>query len=925
MNCGIEGHSWALSKRSYKLIFKSIFGQTQLRYPFFESAPVNADSAVDRFDRIVLRASKNKEVTYAGDQWTRDSEIAMSDTGARGTYVHLYVNGTYRGLYNATERPDAWFTSSYFGGEKEDYFATNHGIERGEDHISGDNTRFDTMISMAQAKNLEVPANYETFESLCDVTKFADYTIIFWFSGFGDNIDNNWYAGMRNIPLIGEIPPEGFMMFMWDAEYVFVNAGGPPGHEVPWVPSYYFSMGGYTIPDVWNALRENTDFMVLFGDRIYKHCFNNGALTEENAQDRWDTIADHISDAAICEEARWAEGLPVAAVDMNGFVDIFMTALDSWGGLYPTIDPPIFNQHGGHVAAGFGLTMTNPNGTGTIYYTLDGSDPRQPVTGNPVGVPYGGAITLNGSKHVKARVFDDPNWSAMNEAVFAVGPVADNLRITEIMYHPLDTNDPNDPNTEFIELRNVGAESINLNLVRFTDGIDFTFPSTALSPGQYAVAARNLDAFNARYPSFSGTIAGEYTGSLNNGGEQVRLEDAIGTVILDFEYKDGWRSITDGAGYSLTIINAASADTNDWGEKDSWRPSVYIGGSPGADDSGILPNPGAVVINEVLAHSHGDAPDWIELYNTTGGAIDLSGWFLSDSDSNVMKYEIATGTVIGAYQYRVFHEDVNFGDQNDPGCHIPFGLSENGEKVCLWSVADGNGNLTGYRELEDFGASETGVSFGRYYKASTGNYNFVAMDHNTPGAANANPKVGPVVVNEIMYHPDWPANSPYGNDNFEYVELYNVTGSAVDLFDDQGNPWEFTDGIEFTFPEDMNIPAYSYLLVVKDPAAFTWRYPGVPVGKILGPYDGKLSNSGEKVELSMPGDVDMFGTRYYIRVDRVSYSDGFHPEDCPGGIDLWPVEADGGGKSLGRVVSTNYGNDVINWAAKSPSPGITNP
>jgi hypothetical protein len=199
--------------------------------------------------------------------------------------------------------------------------------------------------------------------------------------------------------------------------------------------------------------------MVLFGDRIYKHCFNDGALTEENAQDRWDTIADYVSDAAICEEARWGEGLPVAVVDMNGFVDIFMTALDSWGGLYPTIDPPIFNQRGGQVAAGFGLTMTNPNGAGTIYYTLDGSDPRQAVTGNPVGTVYGGTIILNESRQVKARVFDDPNWSALNEVVFAVGPVADNLRITEIMYHPQDTNDPNDPNTEFIELKNVGAES----------------------------------------------------------------------------------------------------------------------------------------------------------------------------------------------------------------------------------------------------------------------------------------------------------------------------------------------------------------------------------------------------------------------------------------------------------------------------------
>ena len=39
------------------------------------------------------------------------------------------------------------------------------------------------------------------------------------------------------------------------------------------------------------------------------------------------------------------------------------------------------------------------------------------------------------------------------------------LRITEIMYHPLDTDDPNDANTEYIELKNTGALTINLNLV----------------------------------------------------------------------------------------------------------------------------------------------------------------------------------------------------------------------------------------------------------------------------------------------------------------------------------------------------------------------------------------------------------------------------------------------------------------------------
>jgi hypothetical protein len=460
---------------------------------------------------------------------------------------------------------------------------------------------------MAQAKTLEVPGNYETFKGLCDATNFADYTILFWFSGFGDNIDNNWYGGMRNIPLAGSVPPEGFMMLMWDAEYVFQNKGGPPGNSVPWVPSYYFSMSGYTIPDIWNALRENSDFMTLFADRIYKHCFNEGALTEDNAQARWDTIVDDINEAAICEQARWGEGLPPATVDMNGFVDIFMTALDSWGGLYPSIDPPVFNQQGGHVPVGFGLTMTDPCGAEPIYYTMDGNDPREPVTGNPVGTLYSGTIILNESRHVKARVLKAGEWSALNEAVFAVGPVADNLRITEIMYHPEDTGDPNDPNAEFIELTNIGAETINLNLVRFTDGIDFVFPDVNLTPGAYVVVVKNENAFEAKYGPLS-SIVGEYAGSLRNGGEQITLEDANGQVILDFEFKDGWRSITDGNGFSLTIIDA-SGDPNTWSQKDSWRPSAYLGGSAGGDDSWILPNPGDVVISEVMSHSHGAASD----------------------------------------------------------------------------------------------------------------------------------------------------------------------------------------------------------------------------------------------------------------------------------------------------------------------------
>jgi hypothetical protein len=475
--------------------------------------------------------------------------------------------------------------------------------------------------------------------------------------------------------------------------------------------------------------------------------------------------------------------------------------------------------------------------------------------------------------------------------------------------------------TEFIELQNTGYETMNLNLVSFTNGIDFTFPSIELSAGERIVVVRDKDIFEARY----GTdikIAGQYSGSLNNAGERIELEDAIGNTIHNFRYRDGWRSITDGDGFSLTIIDAANPDPNSWGQKDSWRPSVFVGGSPGSDDSGVFPLPGTVVINEVLAHSHGGAPDWIELYNSHYATINVSGWFLSDSSDNLLKYEIPNGTRIGPRDYLVLYEDLNFGNPDDPGCHEPFALSENGERLFLSVAYDGV--LAGYRSTEDFGASETGVSLGRHYKASTNNYNFVAMNENTPGSANAYPKVGPIVISEIMYHPDWPQGGSFTNDQYEYIELQNISAEPVKLYrDDKAEPWKFTDGIDFTFPADIpvTIPAGGLLLVVKHPAAFSWRYPAVPAEIIFGPYEGRLNNAGESLELGIPGDLDNDGFRQYIRVDRVNYSDGSHPENCPGGIDLWPTEADGSGMALKRKVLTDYGNDPDNWLVSIPSPG----
>ncbi len=145
---------------------------------------------------------------------------------------------------------------------------------------------------------------------------------------------------------------------------------------------------------------------------------------------------------------------------------------------------------------------------------------------------------------------------------------------------------------------------------------------------------------------------------------------------------------------------------------------------------------------------------------------------------------------------------------------------------------------------------------------------------------------------------------------------------------DKFSPWKFTDGIDYLFSDSppVTIPAYGYLILVKDVVAFITRYGSMPLGvQVVDGYSGFLSNSGERLQMGMPGDIDGLGMRQYIRIDRVTYSDGLHPEDVPGGVDLWPTEADGLGKSLSRKVSADYGNDVANWQAATPSPGVANP
>ena len=948
MQGGVSGGGTSLNRwKSFKLSMRPRFktltddlkatgGPPKLNFKLF------ADSPVDRHNTFVLDAVLNHSwlhpssgqtdtALYVQDQYVADLHNAMGGYSPHGSYAHIYINGLYWGMYYIHERPDHAWAAEMFGADEDEYDAIKHNsgnvINNG---IGGSATaNYNSMVSAASAVQSS-PASlaiYNTLTQKLDVDNFITYLLTNWFCDNGDWPHKNWYATHRN-------HPDGKWRFhSWDAEHTVENNGD--------------GRFGRSPSEIHDKLDGNADYRMRFADLVHRSFFNGGPLSYPASTQIFQARVNQLDRAIVGESARWGDNRRSTPYTREDWLKTANEKLDSYipgrsntvlnrlknANLYPSVSAPVFDisgfsQHGGHVDTNSQLTMT---ASGMIWYSLNGADPR--IAGGAINSSgaslYTGPVTLAKSAHVQARVLSGSTWSALNEAIFAVGPVAENLRITEIMYNPQslgllteNINILDDPNTEFIELKNIGTQSINLNFVRFTNGIEFTFPDVDLAPGEYILIVEDIDAFTNKYgPSLN--IAGEYFGSLNNAGERIELLDAAGSIIHDFKYSDGWFNITDGMDFSLVVIDPLNTDPSAFSDKSTWRPSTGPGGSPGADNAGEPPEIGGVIINEILAHSHAEAPDWIELYNTNGHAINIGGWFLSDDGQDLKKYEIADTTIIEPYGYIVFYEDLHFGNPAGPGSHRPFGLSENGETLYLNSGSDGE--LTGYSDIEKFGASTTGVAFGRYQK-STGSYNFVAMSENTPGGENAYPKVGPVVINEIMYNP------PVTGDS-EYVELLNISDSPVVLYDPlTAEPWRFTDdpdnpGIEFFFPTDspVTLEAGEHLLLVSDLAAFYARY-NIPAGvQVFEWAAGKLNNAGEKIQLSMPGDVDLQHRRQWIRVDRVTYSDGSHPNDNPGATDPWPTEPDGAGNSLSRINPSEYGNDPINWHAATPSPGLFNP
>lgn len=423
LNCKVEVHGNAsrrpfrMQKHSLRLTFSGDHGPATLAYPLF------TDTDVEEFNQLVLRACftdswglvswgasryRPNDSQYLRDVWMKNSLRDMGQPSSHGNFVHLYVNGLYFGLHNLTERVKEEFFASHLGGNPEDW-------EVNVD-LSQPGPRWREMMAL----NPSTGASYSQMQDYLDLANFADYMLLHFFADAEDWPHHNGYAAANVVSGDGR-----FRFWVWDQEIV-LDYHGRAGQRID-------SNSGAGA--LFQKLRGSAEFRRLFADRVYRHCFNTGALTLAATRARYQDLANDIDQAIVAESARWGDTQqstpygnsiqqpsPLTNVDHLHYPpaphgpDYYFTREDAWvlerdhildnylpaihdtnnsyallnllraKNLYPPIDPPVVQvngttQHGGTVPAGAQLILHNPNDAGTVYYTLDGNDPRRPVDG----------------------------------------------------------------------------------------------------------------------------------------------------------------------------------------------------------------------------------------------------------------------------------------------------------------------------------------------------------------------------------------------------------------------------------------------------------------------------------------------------------------------------------------------------------------
>ena len=393
-------------KHAFRFFFRSEYGMSRLKYPLF------GDEGVDEFRSVDLRTSQNYSWSFQGSSrntmvrevFSRDLQGQMGQPTTRSRYYHLYLNGHYWGLFQTQERAEASFAASYLGGDADDYdvIKTESRIMAATD---GNRDAFRMLYDLtlrgfsnpavylqAQGLHPDGSANPAT-PRLLDVDNLIDFMTIDYFTGDRDgpgsrygNVPNNTFSAYNRVN------PDGFKWFQHDSEHSL-------GTGVPNLVEPFTSAGSqfqYFNPH-WlheRLVTSNEEYRMRFADRVHQHFFN-GVLTLAANQERVRARADQIELAIIAESARWGDSSrarPFTQEDwrreVTSIVDSYLPArakevLDqfrrvSW---YPDVDAPVFYvngiaAHGGRVSENAELELFASGARQTVYYSLDGADPR---------------------------------------------------------------------------------------------------------------------------------------------------------------------------------------------------------------------------------------------------------------------------------------------------------------------------------------------------------------------------------------------------------------------------------------------------------------------------------------------------------------------------------------------------------------------
>jgi hypothetical protein len=716
------------SKYSFRLYFRGEYGQGRLEFPLFPG------TTQESFDTIVLRAGMNDHSNpFLLDEYVRTLAMDAGQPAAVGTFVHLFLNGVYKGYYNPCERIDIDFLRAYHGGgESWDVMAQSGEVRE------GNAVAWNSLRTFANTRDLANPTNYLEFATRLDLTNFVDYLCPLIYADNDDWPHNNWRAARERVP------GAPYRMYAWDSEWTF---GHVNGHSPTWntiqnqLSSTSPPWGSTEIQRMFNSLRRSPEFRLLFADRVHKHFFNGGALTDERLRARYTEITNRLN------------GVVPGFDDRIGRTWIpqrrrFVLQHLERAGFLASSNAPAFSRHGGPVPAGHALVLSNL--FGTIFYTTNGTDPRVAFTGNVASgaQTYQTPLVLSNSLQVAARSLNGTNWSALTLASFEVSQPASPIEITEIQYNP-----PGGEAFEFIELANVGTLPFELRGFSFS-GIEFRFPdpSPLMPPGARWILANDSrpEEFSARYPEVS--VAGWFGGALDNAGEQIDLFDPEGRRIATVLYDNSppWAVEADGSGPSLVRIDLQGNPS----DPAAWAASAQPGGSPGSADS--PPAPLFLRLSEI-ATGLSDSPDWLEL-NNGPAPLDFSGWSLSDN-SNPRRFVFPGGTTLPAgARLRVWcTRDIPAGLPAG-SLHTGFGLDRDGEILALY---DPSGRRV---DIVSFGHIPDGYSLGR-----VGDNPQWTLCEPTPEAPNEPATLSPLTDLALN---EWFPNPPPGGD--DWVELHNV-------------------------------------------------------------------------------------------------------------------------------------------------------